>query len=80
MRDALMVALNREAKGADGKKTKRLYIIADQLVEKACGGDVQAIREVADRVDGKPPQAITSPDGDAMPVLGVVMVPAKSGG
>ena len=31
MRDALMVALNREAKDADGKPTKRLYVIAEKL-------------------------------------------------
>lgn len=35
MRDALMVALNREAVDADGQKTKKLNIIAAKLVELA---------------------------------------------
>ena len=38
MRDALMVALNREAVDADGQKTKKLNIIAAKLVELAVGG------------------------------------------
>lgn len=58
MRDALMLALNREAKDADGKKTKKLNIIAAKLVELAIAGDIQAIKEISDRVDGKPAQAI----------------------
>jgi hypothetical protein len=52
-RDALALALNREAIDADGKPTKRLNIIADQLVKKAMGGDLIAIREIFDRIDGK---------------------------
>jgi hypothetical protein len=35
MRDALMVALKREAEDADGKKTRKLYIIADRVDGKA---------------------------------------------
>ncbi len=61
MRDALMVALNREAVGADGQPTKRLYIIAENLAKLAEQGDkdaLGAIREVFDRVDGKVPQAL----------------------
>ncbi len=61
MRDALMVALNREAKDANGQPTKRLYIIAEKLASKAESGDpdaLSAIREVFDRVDGKPAQSI----------------------
>lgn len=58
MRDAIMVALHREAEGADGKKTKKLNIIATKLVDAAASGDIQAIKEIADRVDGKPAQAL----------------------
>lgn len=54
MRDALMLALKREAQDADGMPTRRLYIVADKLVEKAMEGDIAAIREICDRVDGKP--------------------------
>ena len=54
MRDALMVALQREARDA-GRwwPTRKLYIIADRLVEKAMEGEISAIKEIADRVDGK---------------------------
>jgi hypothetical protein len=53
MADALRIALHREAVDADGKPTKRLNLIADQLVRKAVEGDIAAIREVFDRVDGR---------------------------
>ena len=59
MRDALMLALNREATNG-GKKTKKLTIIAEKLVDLAVAGDIQAIKEVSDRVDGKPTQQIGS--------------------
>tara|TARA_Y100000401_G_scaffold117219_1_gene125174 strand:+ start:646 stop:912 length:267 start_codon:yes stop_codon:yes gene_type:complete len=51
MRDAIMISLKREAE--KGSKTKRLQIVADQLVKKAMDGDIQAIKEINDRVDGK---------------------------
>jgi len=50
---ALMLAVNR----TDGDKVK-LAQIAEALVEKAIAGDVQAINAIADRLDGKAPQAI----------------------
>jgi len=53
MADALRVALHREALDADGRPTKRLYLIADRLVEKAVEGDIVAIKEVFDRIDGR---------------------------
>ena len=62
-RDALALALNREAVDADGKPTKRLSVIADQLVTIAMGGDMAAIREVFDRIDGKIVQAPSAGDG-----------------
>jgi hypothetical protein len=41
---------------------RRLRTIADKLVEMAEEGDLQAIREVIDRLDGKPTQAIERGD------------------
>jgi len=61
MTDALMMALNREVdsiKDGDGKPTKRLNVIANQLAIKASDGDIQAIKEVFDRTDGKAVQMI----------------------
>jgi len=41
---------------------RRLSIIAEKLAEKAEQGDIQAIREIADRLDGKPAQDIERGD------------------
>jgi hypothetical protein len=64
MRDALMVALHREAEDAQGQPTKRLYLVADRLVDLAANGNVPAIKEVFDRIDGKP---LTIPDEGSTP-------------
>ena len=53
MRDALIIALKREAE--KDSKTKRLQTVAEALVHKAMEGDVPAIKEIFDRVDGKVP-------------------------
>lgn len=70
MRDAIILALHREANGSDGKPTKKLYLVAEKLVDAALSGDMRAQCEVNDRVDGKSPQALalTDPDGGAMTI------------
>ena len=52
--DALRIALRGDP--------LRLRRIAEKLAEKAEGGDLAAIRELADRLDGKPTQAIDRHD------------------
>jgi hypothetical protein len=47
-RDAILV----ELKKADGD-VERIQLVAAKLVEQAVEGNVQAIREIADRIDGK---------------------------
>lgn len=42
---------------SDGVK---LRAIAEALIEKAAEGDIQAIKELGDRLDGKPAQVIAS--------------------
>lgn len=54
----------KEAHGEGGDK---LRAVADALVNKAMSGDVAAIKEVADRLDGKVPQAIVG-DGEYDPI------------
>ena len=60
MTDALMLALKRESAltGEDGKARKRVNVIAEQLAVKAEEGDLQAIKEIFDRTEGKAAQAI----------------------
>lgn len=75
MRDALIVALKREAVDADGKKTIKLAVIAEKMVDLAAGGDVQAFKDITDRVDGKAIQAITGADGGPLEMR---MIDARS--
>lgn len=49
-------------KKTDADNVEAVQRIADKLVALAESGDVQAIKEIADRVDGKPPQAIVGDD------------------
>lgn len=59
MRDAIMIAINREAVSADGRPTKKLHLVVEKLVDLAIEGDMGAIHEICDRVDGKPPSEAT---------------------
>lgn len=54
----LNIAIN-EAAAEGGTK---LRAVADALVLKAMNGDVAAIKEIADRLDGKVPQAVVGDD------------------
>lgn len=55
--EAVRLAVYREAEDDDGKKRKRLNLIADKLCKMAIEGDIAAIKEIGDRLDGKAPQA-----------------------
>jgi len=61
----LRVAI-KEAHGEGGDK---LRAVADALVNKALTGDVPAIKEIADRLDGKVPQALTGEEGGAIQMI-----------
>ncbi len=63
-RDALRMELAAVAED----DPKSLRAIARQLIENASQGDLQAIRELADRTDGKPAQAIIG-GGEEDPAL-----------
>ena len=62
-RDALMVAI--KAAEADGNP-KSLRRVAEKLLSEAATGNVQAIKEVADRLDGKVPQGISGEGGEGV--------------
>lgn len=70
-RDALRIAVNR-AEGGDEKAIQRL---ADALVAQGLGGDVTALKEIADRLDGKVPQAIGG--SDELPPVGFIVTGVK---
>src|SRR5262245_18536067 len=54
-RDALRMEIAAAQDDSDSRSLRR---IARQLLGVAASGDVQAIKEVADRLDGKVPQGI----------------------
>lgn len=58
-RDALRLAI---AEAEDNPR--RLRKIAEALYDKAADGDVAAIKEIGDRLDGKVPQGIIGGDDD----------------
>ena len=51
-------ALNRALLAEDGKKLRQ---IAEKLIERALEGDVPALKEIGDRIDGKAIQMIVGP-------------------
>lgn len=60
-RAAVMRAVRRletDEAPKDTKPEQRLERLADQLVEKGLTGDVPALREIGDRLDGKPMQTV----------------------
>ena len=61
-RDEIRLAVH-ELRVSDGdektQKIKALRLLARRLVTKAMEGDVAALKEIGDRLDGKPAQATT---------------------
>lgn len=57
--------LRRAIVQGDGEKLRR---IADRLLEMAEEGNIQAIRELGDRLEGKAAQAIVGSDGGPIQV------------
>jgi len=53
MRDALDAELARASEDGEGHQTEVLQLIARKLAAKALEGDLGAIREIFDRIDGK---------------------------
>lgn len=68
-RDAILRALE-----AAGDEAALLDAVATALVVKASSGDVQAIKELADRMDGKVPQAVIGGDEDDPPIQTVTRI------
>jgi hypothetical protein len=64
--EAIDRALHRESEGKGSAKW--LDVLANRLVEAASDGDVQALKEVGDRIDGRPKATteVTGADGGAI--------------
>lgn len=61
--DALRRAVNRYGKDGTGKKTKYLDIMANKTVKEGAGGNMAAVAEVGNRLDGKPVAAVEMSGG-----------------
>ncbi len=55
-RGALVKAVNRRTEGKGSPK--KLELIANKCVDQAVNGEGWAVKEVGDRLDGKPAQAV----------------------
>lgn len=61
-REAVQRAVRRKMKGEG--QPQRLDLLADKVVALGLEGDISAIKEIGDRLDGKPPvQAAVTVDG-----------------
>ena len=76
-RQALLRAIQKKIQGdADGREL--IDAIAQQLVNKSIKGDLAAIRELADRTDGKPAQEVkVGGDGSGIPIEIATMTPEE---
>jgi len=54
--DAVRLAVYREAADDEGQMRKRINIIADKLCRMAMEGDMAAVKEIGERLDGKAAQ------------------------
>lgn len=73
-RDAIRVAVMRNADDG-GKKLAKL---ADALVSAGIAGDVPALKEIGDRLDGKVPQAVTGEGGGPVALAITWLQPSAS--
>lgn len=64
--DAIRMAIARREKSG---KPGALRDLADTIIDKALEGDMTAIKELGDRIDGKAVQSIVGPDNGPIQVV-----------
>lgn len=75
-REALTRELNRPVDPQNANSPKRLEGVATACVNAALAGDMQAIAEIGNRIDGRPKMA--EEDAETFDNLGVVLANAWS--
>lgn len=63
--DAIREYAIRDANGIPQRDTPMMIAVA-AIWAKACEGDVPALKEIGDRIEGKVPQQIVGPDDGAI--------------
>lgn len=71
--EAVRRAVLRRIENEEGKPQK-IERLADKVVDMALGGDIQAIKEIGDRMDGKPGQAIEHTGADGGAIISAITV------
>ena len=63
-------AIRRAIKRREESNPQALEFLADTLLNKCTEGDMAALKELGDRLDGKPTQRteLSGPDGEQIPV------------
>jgi len=63
-------AIRRAIKRREESNPQALEYLAETLLNKAAEGDMAAMKELGDRLDGKPTQRteLSGPDGEQIPV------------
>ena len=65
---AVRRAVSRRLENEEGKPQK-IERLADKVVEMALGGDMSAVQEIANRLDGKPAQSIQHSNDPDNPLI-----------
>ena len=65
--EAITAAVQKEIDPAT--KRRKLHAIADKLIELAEAGDIQAMKEIGDRLDGKSAQQLAITGADDGPLV-----------
>ena len=65
-RDAIQRAVKRRSEGKG--QPQELERLADAIVKAGLAGDIQALKEIGDRLDGKPVQQNTHSGEDGSPI------------
>ena len=76
--DAVKRAVNRRLTDQEGNP-KKLEALADRLVESGLAGDVTALKEIGDRLDGKPAATVQGDPDNPIRTVSEIVLRAASG-
>lgn len=76
---AVRRAVNRRLENEEGKP-KKLERLADKVVELAMNGDMAAVKEIGERLDGKAAQSVEHTGEGGGPVETVTRIILEDGG
>ena len=71
-------ALRKALAIRDEKGKKRIYKLARALLDNAEEGDISALKEFGDRIEGKVPQALIGEDGPIIRSVERIIITHKS--